>query len=123
MSWLSKQTKRDAPIGDLATDVARDPDFPKGSYEEVKAYLSRKGQHVREALAEAHAEWLRSQREARSAPRVLPLCPSPTCQGIIEQPAVKLWATVAGDVAAILCQHCGTVLGVVRGHDDRPSDD
>lgn len=56
-AWLVMQADREDPIGDLANDVDRDPQFHRGSVREAIEHLSLRGPHVRSALAEAILEW------------------------------------------------------------------
>lgn len=68
-AWISRQRKRDDVIGDLAQDVARDPDFPSGprTLSQLHRYLCIAGAdfNVHAAL---DAAWLEYQL-ARSNPR------------------------------------------------------
>ena len=59
-AWLLRQTKRDDPIGDLASDAKQDKTFPKtNSKEKIANYLrSKRACHEAiEALTEAYAEF------------------------------------------------------------------
>ena len=58
-TWLLKQDNRDDIIADLASDIKRDPNFPKNStnIESLREYLEFHGDHVVEALNEAWREF------------------------------------------------------------------
>ena len=54
VAWLFEQTELDHPIADLAHDVRRDANFPRqGNVAEIRAYLSRYGDHVEDAFEDA----------------------------------------------------------------------
>lgn len=57
--WLRLQEGRDVPIGDLASDAIRDPEFPWGSHiSVVESYLRAKGRYlVMDAFRDAVGEW------------------------------------------------------------------
>jgi uncharacterized protein YozE (UPF0346 family) len=59
--WLSSNTGRGDPVGDLADDVIHDPDFPRSvkHYQEALAYLQRHGAcaEALDALADAWNEY------------------------------------------------------------------
>jgi uncharacterized protein YozE (UPF0346 family) len=58
-SWLLKQETRNDIISDLASDIKRDPNFPKDctDIDSLREYLGFKGEHVLEALNEAWREY------------------------------------------------------------------
>lgn len=60
-SWLRRQAWRDDAIGDLATDVGLDPNWPRWvrRFERTKNYLTSRGacQAALMALAAAWREW------------------------------------------------------------------
>jgi len=57
--WLLRQLKRDDPIGDLAKDVKRDPDFPKTAKtrEIIRSYIAHKAHVSRETLVAFDESW------------------------------------------------------------------
>lgn len=59
--WLLRQAGRDDPIGDLASDVGRDPDWPAGSrsLSRFLVYLRNRGacEGAIAALRAAWSEW------------------------------------------------------------------
>ena len=57
--WLLKQDNRKDIISDLASDIKRDPNFPKSNpdIETIREYLEYKGDHVIDALNEAWREF------------------------------------------------------------------
>ena len=58
VKWLLAQAERDDPVGDLAGDCKVDFSFPRrGDAAVVGAYLSRYGEHIREAFAQAVVEY------------------------------------------------------------------
>ena len=58
VKWLLAQAERDDPVGDLAGDCKADFSFPRrGDAAVVGAYLSRYGEHIREAFAAAETEY------------------------------------------------------------------
>ena len=61
VQWLVSNTGREDPIGDLADDVIRDPDFPRSvkHYQEALEYLERHGAYWKalDALADAWKEY------------------------------------------------------------------
>jgi len=66
--WLSFQAGRPDPVGDLAGDVARDPEWPSrsdGNLRDLLAYLRRMGAcpGALEALRQAWSEWQEVARE------------------------------------------------------------
>lgn len=71
--WVIRQGKdkdRSDAVADLGEDFARDKRLPVGAgICELRAYLSRYGEHVGEAFEAARAEYreLRSSRLARTA--------------------------------------------------------
>ena len=49
--WLMRFRNVDLPIGDLANDVASDPEFPDSQdYDRLHNYFSSKGKHVIDAF-------------------------------------------------------------------------
>lgn len=63
--WLLTQIDRDDIVADLAKDVREDKAFPvtASSLQEIQAYLSRKGDHVLDALEQAWGEFTASRCE------------------------------------------------------------
>lgn len=63
--WLLTQLDRDDNVADLAVDVRADKAFPvtASSLQEIRAYLSRHGDHVLDALEQAWGEFSASHRE------------------------------------------------------------
>jgi uncharacterized protein YozE (UPF0346 family) len=57
--WLLKQDDRNDIISDLASDIKRDPNFPKNSPDiaTIREYLEYEGDHVIEALEKAWREF------------------------------------------------------------------
>ncbi len=59
--WLLQQADRDDPVGDLASDVARDPDWPASSrsLSRLLVYLRNRGacEGAIQALRTAWGEW------------------------------------------------------------------
>ncbi len=64
--WLFAQAGRGDAVGDLAGDAKDDLRFPRGSRQEVGAYLAPFGNHIRQALEQASSEWNSSKRPSRS---------------------------------------------------------
>ena len=64
--WLLQQAGRDDPIGDLASDVARDPDWPAGGrgLGRFLVYLRNRGA-CDGAIAALRAAWREWQEVAR----------------------------------------------------------
>lgn len=61
--WLLKQAGRDDPVGDLAVDAKRDRGFPmEGSITELRAYLSRYPDYVRDAFEDARRDYAAYRR-------------------------------------------------------------
>jgi uncharacterized protein YozE (UPF0346 family) len=58
-SWLRKQRIRNDAIGDLARDVMRDKEFPRGSQiRKARKYIEENGRPLAlDALNKAHREW------------------------------------------------------------------
>ena len=65
-AWLLRQTDRADPIGDLASDVTRDPDWParSKSLNRLLAYLVGRGA-CDGAIAALRAAWEEWQEVAR----------------------------------------------------------
>ena len=65
-TWLLWQIGRDDPVGDLASDVARDPDWPSGGRGPGRflVYLRNRGacDGAIAALRAAWAEWKEANR-------------------------------------------------------------
>jgi len=58
--WLKRQHRRNDPIGDLARDVLRDPNWPRGrTLKPFLEYLTRQGasERARAALEKAWREY------------------------------------------------------------------
>lgn len=56
-AWLATQADRDDPVGDLALDVGRDPNFPiLAGLDGLHAYLERVGAEL-EAIAAFNDAW------------------------------------------------------------------
>lgn len=61
--WLLAQGDRNDPIGDLAKDARRDRNFPtNGSIAQVRAYLSKYSDYVREAFEDARRDYAAYRR-------------------------------------------------------------
>ena len=57
-NWLFDQAGRDDPTGDVARDAKADKNFPHGSPDEVRRYLSRRASLAcMEALEDAIEEY------------------------------------------------------------------
>lgn len=66
LGWLKLQKRREDPVGDLANDVTRDPDFPRrcSDPEQLDDYLWSQGacDPARRALTRALAEYQQYRR-------------------------------------------------------------
>lgn len=58
-AWLAEQCHRADPVGDLARDVAADPDAPTGTPVDVLEHIDARGSapSAREAVRAAAREW------------------------------------------------------------------
>lgn len=58
-AWLARQDHRADPVGDLARDVAADPDAPHGTPGDLPEHVDTRGSTAaaREAVTAAGREW------------------------------------------------------------------